>query len=150
MSKKHSDEWEADLTRDGTSRPGDFAAEKAVESLHGGTPRHHSESRTRPGHYAAERAVDQIHADEEAHWQSHYTREPYHQPGRPYEYYARAYQVGYQGRTAHRGKRFEDVAPALEAEYSQKRGDTEPEWHDIRSAVRAAWDRLTHRLGDKA
>jgi hypothetical protein len=146
MNKHH--EWEADLTPHGTTRPGEYAAEKAVESLHGSKPSA-SEPRTRPGGSAAQQAVEAIHEQEDAHWRAHYAEEPYHEPGRPYDYYARAYRTGYEGRTAHEDKRFEDIEPELEAKYRREKQDSEPEWQDIKSAVRASWNRLTHLFPDK-
>lgn len=77
---------------------------------------------------------------EEAYWRANYTDESYVESGRPYEDYGPAYEYGWSAR-AQRGRDFETVEAAMEAEWPTRRGDSSLDWNQARPATRAAWER---------
>jgi hypothetical protein len=87
-------------------------------------------------------------AEELAYWRDNYEREPYYQPGYTFEHYEVAYRVGYQARSRHAGRSFEDAEPELRAEYERNRGNSPLTWDQSRNAVRAAWHRLDRMFPD--
>jgi len=79
---------------------------------------------------------------EEHFWRETYIREPYYVQGRPYEYYAPGFRAGWEGRVRHDGRTFEDAEPGLKAHYIVTKSTLEPDWHDVRPAALAAWNRV--------
>ena len=87
---------------------------------------------------------------EELFWRETYIREPYYIQGRTYEYYAPAFRAGWKGRVRHDGRAFEEAEPELKAEYKLTQSELDPEWNEVRSAARAAWDRVDrHRSSNQ-
>jgi len=82
---------------------------------------------------------------EEVFWQETYVREPYYVHGRSYEYYAPGFRAGWEGRVRHDGRSFDDAEPDLMMEYKLAKSELDPSWPEIRSAARAAWDRVDRR-----
>jgi hypothetical protein len=79
---------------------------------------------------------------EEVFWRETYIREPYYVQGRAYEYYAPGFRAGWKGRVRHDGRTFEEAEPELMAEYKLTKSELDPDWHEVRPAARAAWDRV--------
>lgn len=79
---------------------------------------------------------------EEMFWNETYLREPYYVQGRGYEYYAPGFRAGWKGRVRQDGRSFEEAEPILLAEYALTKSELDPEWHEVRPAARAAWDRI--------
>jgi Glycine zipper len=79
---------------------------------------------------------------EEIFWRETYLREPYYVKGKPYEYYAPAFRAGWEGRVRHDNRSFEQAEPELKADYMLGKSELDPEWLDVRTAARAAWDRV--------
>ncbi len=79
---------------------------------------------------------------EELFWRESYIREPYYVQGRAYEYYAPGFRAGWSGRVRHDGRTFEEAEPELKVEYNLTTSELRPDWHEVRSAARAAWDRV--------
>ena len=79
---------------------------------------------------------------EEVYWRDTYVKEPYYMSGKPYEYYAPGFRAGWEGRTRHHGRTFEQVEAELRAEYNRNKSELEPAWQDVRQAAQAAWDRV--------
>jgi uncharacterized protein (TIGR02284 family) len=77
---------------------------------------------------------------EHTYWRSAYNRESYYEPGRSYDDYGPAYELGWSSR-ALRDDGFDTVEPALADEWSTRRGASTLEWPQARDASRAAWDR---------
>ena len=77
---------------------------------------------------------------EDAYWRSSYDRESYYEPGRSYDDYAPAYEMGWSSR-ASRGDSFDTVEPTLANEWATRRGSSTLDWPQARHASRAAWDR---------
>lgn len=80
--------------------------------------------------------------EEESYWKDSYLHEPYYVKGKPYEYYASAYRTGWEGRTRYEDLTFEDAETDLQASYNQSRGNTDPDWDEIKPAAHAAWNRV--------
>ena len=81
---------------------------------------------------------------EETYWRETYLQEPYYVQGRTYEYYAPGFRAGWEGRVRHDGRTFEQVEPQLHADYNDTKTELDPAWQDVRSAARAAWERVDH------
>lgn len=79
---------------------------------------------------------------EELFWRETFVRESYYVPGKPYEYYAPGFRAGWEGRVRYDGRSFEDAEPALIANYNAGRTELSPDWHEVRPAARAAWERV--------
>jgi len=79
---------------------------------------------------------------EEVFWRETYVREPFFEAGRPYEYYAPGFRAGWEGRVRHDGRSFLEAEPQLKVDYDLAKSELDPEWRDMRSAARAAWERV--------
>ena len=88
----------------------------------------------------AEATVDP--SAEEAHWRLSFKREIYYEKGLSFDDYHPAYRTGWEGRSRHRGKTFEQVERELQADYNRNRGGSRLGWDRGKHAVRAAWDRF--------
>lgn len=86
---------------------------------------------------------------EDAYWRDRYVDESYYEPGRGYDDYRPAYELGWSAR-ATRDTAFDEVEPALSEEWSRSRGTSTLDWPRARHASRAAWDRAdtTYFSGD--
>jgi hypothetical protein len=82
---------------------------------------------------------------EDAFWRSNYTKRPYVNQGETYDTYQPAYRYGWEGRSKHVGKRFDEVERDLERDWQSNRGNCPLEWQSARPAVRDAWERDTTR-----
>ncbi|VWX62858.1 conserved hypothetical protein [Burkholderiales bacterium 8X] len=78
---------------------------------------------------------------EDAYWRENYNATTYYQPGRSYDEYRPAYEMGWAGRDAYDGRRFDDVEPELAKDWDTRRGSSSLDWDSARSASRDAWDR---------
>ena len=78
---------------------------------------------------------------EDAHWRDAYNREAYYEPGRSYDDYRPAYEMGWSSR-ATRNDNFDTLEPAFATEWASARGDSTLDWDRARPAARAAWDRV--------
>ena len=83
---------------------------------------------------------------EEIYWKETFLREPYYASGKPYEYYAPAFRVGWEGRVRFDGRTFADAEGDLAAAYILNKSELDPTWLEIRSAAEAAWDRVDQRM----
>lgn len=79
---------------------------------------------------------------EETYWKETYVREPYYEAGKPFEYYASGFRVGWEGRVRHDGRTFEQAEPELKAAYDLAKKELGAGWQDVRPAARAAWNRV--------
>ena len=82
---------------------------------------------------------------EEIFWKETYLREPYYQPGKPYEYYAPGFRAGWEGRVRFDGRTFAEAEGDLAAAYILTKSELDPSWLEIRSAAEAAWNRVDRR-----
>ncbi|MFY3383016.1 ferritin-like domain-containing protein [Paracidovorax sp. MALMAid1276] len=90
---------------------------------------------------------------EDAYWRDTYTREPYYVPGRTYDQYRPAYELGWSSVGRYEGD-FEAVEPRLADDWRARHAANGLAWTDVRPATRAAWQRAsgtavaTDRAGD--
>lgn len=80
--------------------------------------------------------------EEHDYWRHNYVTRPYAQPGSSYNDYGPAYEYGWQSRSSHFGKKFDEVEPTLGQDWENRRGDSHLNWSQARNAVRDAWDRV--------
>jgi hypothetical protein len=95
------------------------------------------------GGLAGESAAEELnHTAEERFWRESYVKEPYHVHGRNYDYYAPGFRAGWEGRVRHLGRSFKDAEAQLKVDYDINKSELDPDWHHMREAARAAWDRV--------
>jgi hypothetical protein len=79
---------------------------------------------------------------EDAYWRENYQSRPYADKSSDYDYYRPAYQYGWESRSLHAGKNWDDVESDLQSGWSKARGSSKLEWEKARHAARDAWDRI--------
>lgn len=80
---------------------------------------------------------------EEAYWRDEHRNRPYYEPGRDYETdYAPAYRYGYEARSQHGARSFDDVHPHLEQGWDSARQKSQLSWEKAKHAARDAWERV--------
>jgi uncharacterized protein (TIGR02284 family) len=77
---------------------------------------------------------------EDAYWRESYDKETYVEPGRSYDDYGPAYELGWSSR-ASRNDDFEVLEPTLASDWETRRGSSSLDWSQARPATRAAWER---------
>jgi uncharacterized protein YcfJ len=82
--------------------------------------------------------------EEDAFWRDHYSTRPY-ASGRRYEDLQPAYRYGWEARTRHENRSWNDVEGDLERDWNQRYGSSGLGWNDARHATRDAWDRVEAR-----
>ena len=98
------------------------------------------------GGLAGKSAAEAInHTAEEKFWRETYVREPFFLQGRAYEYYAPGFRAGWEGRVRHDGRTFDEAASDLKTDNNLTRTELDPDWHEMRPAARAAWNRVEDR-----
>lgn len=79
---------------------------------------------------------------EDGYWRATYSTRPYATAGFTYEEYAPAYRYGWESRSRHFGKRFEDVEHDLEKGWEHAKGNSRLAWSHAKEATRDAWHRV--------
>ena len=84
-----------------------------------------------------------VYQDEGNYWTQNYQSEPYYENGRPYDDYAPAYGLGYDGYLMYKGsgKTYDEVEPDLRREYEQTYASSGLSWEKAKHAVQRAWRR---------
>ena len=72
--------------------------------------------------------------EEDAYWRDNYTREPYHVPGRSYEQYRPAYELGWSAVGRYEGD-FDAVEPRLADDWRARHATGGLAWSDVRAAT---------------
>ena len=83
---------------------------------------------------------------EDTYWEANYHKEPYYEKGRSYNDYANAYRTGYEGRTRHNLRTFEEAEGDLRMDYHRRGDSSSLPWEKSKHAARAAWDRVERAL----
>ena len=79
---------------------------------------------------------------DEAYWREQHRTRPYYEAGRDYDSdYAPAYRYGYEARTLHQGKSFDDADSDLERGWDQAKSKSQLSWEKAKHAARDAWER---------
>ena len=79
---------------------------------------------------------------EDTYWRDQYSREPYYAKDYTYNDYAPAYRTGYEARSEHANRSFDDIDADLQRKYDATRGESTLPWDRAHPAARAAWDRI--------
>jgi hypothetical protein len=94
------------------------------------------------GGLAGKDAAEEVNPTvEDAYWRGHYNNRPYVKSGASYDTYQAAYRYGWESRSRHAGKKFDELEGDLERDWTTQRGDSSLNWPDARGAVRDAWHR---------
>jgi hypothetical protein len=95
------------------------------------------------GAYAGKSVAENINPTvEDSYWRQTYGTRPYVEKGAKYETYQPAYQYGWESRTRHAGRTFDEVEPELERDWPEARAQSDLEWPRAKPAVRDAWERI--------
>jgi hypothetical protein len=88
--------------------------------------------------------------DEDAYWRDNYRNRPYYSATNSYEddYYP-AYRYGWESRTQHTGKKFDEVEGHLSSGWERAKGKSKLEWDKARHATRDAWDRVENKVSGR-
>jgi hypothetical protein len=79
---------------------------------------------------------------EDTYWREHYKSRDYVEPSRPYEDYQPAYRYGWESRSRHADRTWDDkLERDLEKGWESARRGSELTWQQARPATREAWDR---------
>jgi len=76
------------------------------------------------------------------YWKSNYKTRPYVESGHEFETYEPAYRYGWEARSKHEGKNFDEVESHLAKDWEQVRGKSSLKWDQAKHATRDAWDRI--------
>ncbi len=82
---------------------------------------------------------------EEAYWRTTYKTVPYFVKAGDYDFndYGPAYRYGWEARSRHAGRRFDEVEGDLERAWGGAKATSRLGWSDAKSAVHAAWQRVS-------
>lgn len=80
---------------------------------------------------------------EDAYWHVQFALQPYYVPGRGYDQYKPAYELGWQAALLYPDAEFSDLCKALEMQWSHKNGTSLLPWREVHQAVKAAWLRAS-------
>jgi hypothetical protein len=86
---------------------------------------------------------------EDAYWRTQHGKQTYADQTVPYEHYAHAYRVGYEGFGRHSGKPFEEIETDLALDYEKAAPESALPWDMARPAVKAAWDKMSGVIGPR-
>jgi hypothetical protein len=83
-------------------------------------------------------------SEEEAYWKEKYKTRPYYNEGREYDDYALAFHYGWESaaKPENAGRKFEEIEPELERNWSSYTGSNKSTWQDFKDAIRDAYDRI--------
>jgi hypothetical protein len=80
---------------------------------------------------------------EDAYWRQNYQSRPYYESNYTYDDdYRPAYEYGWQTRSQHSGRRFDDVEGDLQRGWEKTKAKSRLGWEKAKHATRDAWDRL--------
>ncbi len=92
------------------------------------------------GHNVAE-AIDPT--VEDAYWRNEYPRREYYDPDVDYERIQPAYRLGWETRTLHAGRSWDEAEADLKREWEIQQTEKVPgTWEDAQRPIRDAWDRV--------
>lgn len=84
---------------------------------------------------------------EDAYWRDEYRNRDYYDDSMPYDKIQPAYQYGWESRSRHQGRTWEESQSDLRREWEANNQDRMPgTWEDAQRPIRDAWDRAESRL----
>lgn len=86
---------------------------------------------------------------EDAYWQENFRSRLYVQAHEAYDVYRPAYQYGWESRSRHANRTFDEAEPELRRDWDTREARARLEWDKARAAARDAWHRVNQaRPGD--
>jgi uncharacterized protein YcfJ len=79
---------------------------------------------------------------EDTYWRDNYQTRPYAKADVGYDSYQPAYKYGWESRSQHAGRKFDEVEGDLATGWDKVRGTSKLAWSDAKQATRDAWDRV--------
>ena len=79
---------------------------------------------------------------EARYWRAQYLFQPYYELGRPYDFYAPAFRLGYETAQREPGGDFDSFAAEMQRQFAGMRHHAELDWSRAEPAARAAWLRV--------
>lgn len=87
---------------------------------------------------------------DDSYWRENYLTRPYARSGYSYDDYRPAYQYGTDSVHRYQGREWNDVENDLERGWEHAKGKSRLAWHEIKDAVRDAWNRTFHSTHEPA
>ncbi len=79
---------------------------------------------------------------EDAYWRDNHQSRPYADKAVSYDHYRPAYQQGWEARSLHHDKTWDQIEPELESQWTSRRGNSSLDWKNARHASKDAWERI--------
>ena len=79
---------------------------------------------------------------EDAYWRDNYASRPYAAQGSSYDEIAPAYRYGWESRSKHAGRSFDEVETDLGRDWTSQPTRSRMTWDKARPAARDAWERI--------
>jgi len=95
------------------------------------------------GHEVAESIDPTV---EDAYWSENYRNRPYYDEGTSYDEYRPAYRYGWESRSRHSGRKFDEVESDLGRGWDNAKAESRLGWEKARLAARDAWDRVERAM----
>jgi hypothetical protein len=77
---------------------------------------------------------------EDTYWQENYPSRPYYDAGMAYDDYRPAYQYGWESRSRHQGRTWDEVESDLGRDWDRTKSKSRLTWDQAKHATRDAWD----------
>ncbi len=84
--------------------------------------------------------------EQDAYWRENYANRSYYDEGTSYDDYAPAYRYGWESRTRHEGKNWNDVEADLKQGWNTSKANSSLTWDRAHQATRDAWDRADNQI----
>lgn len=82
--------------------------------------------------------------DEDTYWKENFRTRPYASSTvNGYEYYQPGYRYGFDAANRFEGRDWNDIEPELSTSWDAYEHRGTSTWHQVKDAVRDAWDRVT-------
>lgn len=95
------------------------------------------------GGLAGKGAAEKINPTvEDQYWRDNYGSRPYAKADAGYDTYQPAYRYGWESRSQHAGRKYNDVENDLERGWDNAKGTSKMAWGEAKGAVRDAWHRV--------
>jgi hypothetical protein len=82
---------------------------------------------------------------EDTYWEENHKTRPYFDKKLAYTDYRPAYQHGWEARSLHSDKTWDEIESELESQWASRRGESALNWKKARLASKDAWDRIGTR-----
>ncbi len=84
--------------------------------------------------------------EEETYWRENYKNRPYYESNYTYDQYAPAYRYGWESRSKHQGRQFDEVESDLGRDWDRAKGSSNLGWEKAKHATRDAWHRVERAI----